>query len=276
MPTAPQEYIFDSEHEAQAKLQYWQRALRLTDWTVALKIARAWDLSANTQGRCQWTLSRKEASIKILDSRDYEPGLCFPQDQEVTLVHELLHLHFAQVDTFEAGTPLDNALESAIHAISLALVREHRREVHKDIELPKTPIDPGAPCRIEPRGVVAEGLDVNSAYTAEQLGGLEHSDWAKKMAEKIKVKQDEYRRQKEATPSETQLDPGLPFEPRVPNTARKPTEEEARILYDVALKSRDMLLVAPQTHADVCNDRVSGKMPNPLYGFPGEQKYRQS
>jgi hypothetical protein len=73
-------------------------------------------------------LEAKKAFIKILDPIDY-PGECvFPQDQEKTLVHELLHLHLAAwTDDSENGrTPVHG--EQAIDCIAEALVEMKREE----------------------------------------------------------------------------------------------------------------------------------------------------
>lgn len=105
----------------------WQKALRLQDWKLAVRIARGngLDLPPDTQGRCEWTLGRKEALIRILDPVDFPLDCSWPQDMEVTLVHELLHLHFAPFDDFEGLK--DTLSEQAINAISHALVEVSRK-----------------------------------------------------------------------------------------------------------------------------------------------------
>jgi hypothetical protein len=107
-------------------LTKWQEVLRLADWQIVIEIRRAKDMSlANVMGSCTHTLSKKIAFIEIMNPRDY-PADWMDVDVERTVVHELLHCHFAP---FEAKnrTPEDIAQEQAIHAISTALVELDRK-----------------------------------------------------------------------------------------------------------------------------------------------------
>jgi hypothetical protein len=107
----------------------WQEILRLQDWQVAVSISRARDFEGeNACGECRWVLSRKEALIRILDPLDYSPNNVFPQDMERTLVHELLHLHFAEISekAEAAGVNIDTSLEQALHGIDGALANLRR------------------------------------------------------------------------------------------------------------------------------------------------------
>ncbi len=119
-----------AQEEAERLCAEWKRTLRLEDWDIAVRIARGngLDLSAGNQGCCSWTLSRREATVKLMAPVDYDKDCIFPQDMEATLVHELLHLHFAPFAAKEDGSPEDVAQEQAIHALSLALVALKRGE----------------------------------------------------------------------------------------------------------------------------------------------------
>jgi hypothetical protein len=110
--------------QAEALCLEWQRTLRLQDWQIKVKIARGngLDLPEGIQGRCEWVIKRRSAFIRLLDPVDWDKTCLWPQDMEVTLVHELLHLHMAPFDEFKVGTPKDVAVEQAIVAISNALV----------------------------------------------------------------------------------------------------------------------------------------------------------
>lgn len=116
-----------TEVELRQKCAEWQKVLRLEDWDVKVKLKRGRDLELGGAGECGWTIEKKQALIKITDSADYPPDCIIPQDMERTLVHELLHLHFAPFDDFESGTAEDTATEQAIHFISCALVDLARR-----------------------------------------------------------------------------------------------------------------------------------------------------
>lgn len=105
----------------------WQRRLRLRDWNVKVQLRRRHDMSLEDScGACRWQLSKKLACVELLDPIDYDPGsFGWPQDVEWTLVHELLHLHFAPFAEFGDG-PLNTAQEQAIDLIAGALVDAKR------------------------------------------------------------------------------------------------------------------------------------------------------
>ena len=111
-----------SHDDLQDRLSYWKGVLRLNDWDIKVVVKRGFDMPHDTQGRCEWVLSRKEAFIKILHPDDFDPTCSYPQDMEATLVHELTHLHMGTFAAVEEDSPLDIAMEQAIHAISYALV----------------------------------------------------------------------------------------------------------------------------------------------------------
>ena len=93
----------DDTLEAKLKEQvvYWQKVLYLQDWTVELRVCRLWEMSdSNTLAECHWFLQRKDAIIKVIHQNDlgsmtnrFIAGE--EADYDVSIVHELLHLHFA-------------------------------------------------------------------------------------------------------------------------------------------------------------------------------------
>lgn len=108
------------EMHLQQLLPEWQKILRLQDWDVKLIVDRERNfIGGDSQGECSWVLEKKQAFIKILDPVDF-PDSKWEQDSEETLVHELLHLHFAPFNA-EDGTLEDVAQEQAISAIAGAL-----------------------------------------------------------------------------------------------------------------------------------------------------------
>lgn len=123
-----------TEPELQALCACWQSRLRLQDWNVTVKIVRARDMPSavsNSAACCEWQLCKRRAVIRLLDPLDAEPEGPWPysdEDQERSLVHELLHLHSAPYDDFKIDSRKDVALEQSIHAISLALVELERRD----------------------------------------------------------------------------------------------------------------------------------------------------
>jgi len=109
--------ITHDEEKLQDLAEQWQTALRLRDWDVDVRLARAKDMSGKgDKGECSYNLAKKHAVVKILDPRDYKDDFA-EQDHEYTLVHELLHLHFAGLDAAVTdGKLADLVLEQGIHA----------------------------------------------------------------------------------------------------------------------------------------------------------------
>ena len=105
----------------------WQKILRLQDWGIHASIRRANEMvNTDAEGECYWTLSLKEGFIHILDPIDHNPRAIHPPDIEETLVHEMLHLHFAQWDDdTEGGIPVSG--EQAIECIAQALTKLEKK-----------------------------------------------------------------------------------------------------------------------------------------------------
>ena len=114
--------------ELHRQLAYWQEMLFLRDWNIELRIARQWDmLDSGTLAQCQWYIQRKDAIITVLHPDDLEG--CARRfingeecDYDISLVHELLHLHFAAFHRDEDET----AHEQVINAISRGMVKVWR------------------------------------------------------------------------------------------------------------------------------------------------------
>ena len=124
------------------QLAYWQKVLFLQDWTVGIKICRQWEMSdTDTLAQCQWFLQRKDAIISVLSPHDLlglKNRFLFGEeaDYDISLVHELLHLHFApfQREGDEIG------IEQAINGISRGMVKLWKGEKEKDSESPPSVI----------------------------------------------------------------------------------------------------------------------------------------
>ncbi len=110
------------------QLAYWQKVLYLQDWTVELRIVRQWEMAdSGTLAQCHWYIQRKDAVVYVLDPQDLA-GVAskFLNDEEcdydISLVHELLHLHFAPFHREEDET----FHEQAINSISRGMVKVYR------------------------------------------------------------------------------------------------------------------------------------------------------
>lgn len=117
-----------SQEQLEESLRYWQERLRLQDWIIEVRIVRAREMSRDCAAQVNWTLSKKMATIQILDQVDYPPDCMGSRDMENDLVHELLHLHLAPInDHFGEGSPVYSTFEEqAIESITSGLINAER------------------------------------------------------------------------------------------------------------------------------------------------------
>jgi predicted SprT family Zn-dependent metalloprotease len=114
-----------TQEELQELCEEWQERLSLRDWRVTAEFTDTGGIAGKAVGNNRWTLALKAANIYILEER-YIPDNSIARDIEETLVHELLHLHFAKWsdETYlkddEYGMPVEG--EQGVDAISRALV----------------------------------------------------------------------------------------------------------------------------------------------------------
>ena len=109
----------------------WQERLRLQDWMVHIRLARAHEIP-NLGGYCEYLNCQKIARIAVLDHVDWTTSEWTVHDMEEILVHELLHLQHSN-HTYEKGTLQYEALEIAIDTTAQALV-QLKREAQKPKE----------------------------------------------------------------------------------------------------------------------------------------------
>jgi hypothetical protein len=108
--------------DLQALTAEWQRTLRLQDWDVTVRLARAREFSdRERQGEVHFNLALKTAQVLIIDPVDWEPDAIVDYDAERVLCHELLHLHTAPFSA-EPDTLAHAMEEQAIESIAKALV----------------------------------------------------------------------------------------------------------------------------------------------------------
>lgn len=108
-----------------ALLAKWQPILRLQDWDIEIIYVQAFELDQYTGGKVIRCDAKKTARIKVLELDCHDPCLIVKNDTEYTVVHELLHLHFAVIDNFKEGA--ETALyEQAVHRIAMALLELSR------------------------------------------------------------------------------------------------------------------------------------------------------
>lgn len=121
--------IYQNEQEANEACHDWQERLRLQDWDVKVQIAREsqfTDDNRGCDGECLQIRSVKNAHIRIVDPADYHGRLPTVEcDHEHFLVHELLHLHFGELNSNAHETEV---LEQGINSLAKAIVALKRGE----------------------------------------------------------------------------------------------------------------------------------------------------
>lgn len=139
-----------SHNELELLCTYWQKKLRIYDWTIGLAIGRKDSFEVKERsGEIHITEANGSATILILDPVDYPKNSYIKQDMEVTLVHELLHLRFFPDARNKQEELLGMLLmEQAIERTAQALVELRRngkdKDVHK-VEDDKKPVTPRKP-----------------------------------------------------------------------------------------------------------------------------------
>ncbi len=113
----------DLTKKAETLLHDWQLRLGLLDWDITVKVVSYNDIQG--WGCINWNLTEKAADMKLMHPDDASPDAIRPYDIEATLVHELLHLHFAPFAA-DAETLEETFQEQAINALSRTLVKLQR------------------------------------------------------------------------------------------------------------------------------------------------------
>jgi hypothetical protein len=128
-------YIFTQE-ELEKLCKEWQEILKVKDWHVETAINRKENFCKEKfqgkwlNGLCEPNLQTKVAYINIIDPIDYPDNAILSQDMEVTLVHELLHLHTCNYHTcFEDDSLEWDYLEQTVELLARALVNLKRQNV---------------------------------------------------------------------------------------------------------------------------------------------------
>jgi len=106
-------------------LQVWQDRLNLKDWNVRVELVRPTALEPRTLGNIHWNTDTRQATIDVLSAYDYT--LPYPEmlsDMELTVVHELVHLHLASLPRTDATRGNE---EYVVNQISRALLSLSKR-----------------------------------------------------------------------------------------------------------------------------------------------------
>jgi hypothetical protein len=107
------------------KVAVWQRNLSLEDWNISILMCRRGDLKLKTLGGIRWDKSKRTAVISVLAASEYRlPVDEMLDDMEMTIVHELIHVHLAALPRSEASRRDE---ERAVNQLAQALLRLDRK-----------------------------------------------------------------------------------------------------------------------------------------------------
>lgn len=120
----------DLKAALQESIRYWQSILRLQDWNVILIMRRRADMSIqNAIGASTYSESHKDEIMELVAPEDlhsfHERFHGEELDYEITLVHELLHLHFASF--MSDDDKVSTYQELAINTLARSLVALDRK-----------------------------------------------------------------------------------------------------------------------------------------------------
>lgn len=119
-----------TEDQVSAWVKRWQGRLGLGDWKIESRVVRLWQLPKGTLANIHWSLPRKLATIKVLDSADSTLSKDdIIRDTELSVVHELIHLSMAKLPLDANNTELE---EEAVKKISIALLALDKREAESE------------------------------------------------------------------------------------------------------------------------------------------------
>jgi hypothetical protein len=107
----------------------WIWRLRLRDWNIRWRVVRKGELPVDRSGACDSSAMKRTANIRILHPEDADSAWLDPYDLELTIVHELIHLHLASwALLFDEGDQANLFLEQAVHALSSTFVAADRED----------------------------------------------------------------------------------------------------------------------------------------------------
>jgi len=118
--------LLEAQAFLQEKLSIWQKRLKLDDWNITLKLVPQSALKPKTLGNIHWDSGAKRASINVLSPLEYK--MAFPealQDNEYTVVHELIHLRLSSLPRSEASR---SAEEKTVNSLTEALLNLDRQK----------------------------------------------------------------------------------------------------------------------------------------------------
>lgn len=121
--------IYRDQLELIEAVDYWSGVIGLRDWHVKATLSPRHEFDDDEQqGLCRVYEHHRAARIWILRAEDYPGNASYPQDHELTLVHELTHIHIHPLEPEHYDERLEIAKEQAVNAISEGLVKLKRHQ----------------------------------------------------------------------------------------------------------------------------------------------------
>jgi len=129
----PEEKSNYSLEDVQEMCTWWQRRFGLTDWAIQVRFKNMIDLNGEAMAQSHGNLGRRLGFIDISDPAT-RSNRSLPDDMEVSLVHEMLHIAFlawhdltGRISTVEA----DVCYEQPIDQLAETLVTLRRDSNHR-------------------------------------------------------------------------------------------------------------------------------------------------
>lgn len=88
------EWICDNIDHVAEMIEYWKPKLGIYDWAIDLTVKKQINVHDEAMASSHWALSRRQAWLELSRS-DSRSENQMADDQEMILVHELLHVVFA-------------------------------------------------------------------------------------------------------------------------------------------------------------------------------------
>jgi hypothetical protein len=132
----PKEWSCDNEEHIWEMIGYWKPLLGISDWGIELGVKPAIDVCNRGVAASRWILSRRIGWVD-LSRTDSRKDDAMPDDTEMSVVHELLHIAFAAwheftEETIRANSFSDNVCcEQPIDQLAETLVLMRRGSGHK-------------------------------------------------------------------------------------------------------------------------------------------------
>ena len=124
--TRSEKHIFNP-NRLEELLEEWKDILHLEQWDIELRISRQKDfLEGDNQGEITFNKVECQAIIHILDPFDWV-DTPFKQDMEKTLVHELLHIIYADFEPEDSNSLQYTLWHRSIDSTARVLVSLKRK-----------------------------------------------------------------------------------------------------------------------------------------------------